>query len=92
MLGRGSIARHDSLEERYLPRSPRVTADEVLRALARDGWTVDRQVGSHRILTHQTKPGRPNVPYHAGQIIPQKTLRSILKDAGLTLDEFRMLL
>ncbi len=69
-----------------------MTADEVLRALARDGWVVDRQVGSHRILSHPAKLGRPNIAYHAGQIIPQKTLRSILKDAGLTLDEFRTLL
>jgi predicted RNA binding protein YcfA (HicA-like mRNA interferase family) len=75
-----------------LPRAPRVTAGEVLRALARDGWVVDRQIGSHRILTHPAKSGRPNVVYHPGQIIPQETLRSILKDAGLTLDEFRSLL
>jgi len=69
-----------------------VTAEEVLRVLARDGWVVDRQAGSHRILTHPSKSGRPNVAYHVGQIIPQKTLRSILKEAGLTLDEFRTLL
>jgi predicted RNA binding protein YcfA (HicA-like mRNA interferase family) len=75
-----------------LPRAPRVTAEVVLRALARDGWVVDRQVGSHRILVHPSKAGRPAVAYHAGQIIPQKTLRSILKDADLTLDEFRSLL
>jgi predicted RNA binding protein YcfA (HicA-like mRNA interferase family) len=75
-----------------LPRSPRLTAEEILRALAKDGWMVDRQVGSHRMLTHASKPGRPTVAYHAGQIIPPKTLRSILKDADLTVDEFRKLL
>ena len=75
-----------------MPRAPRVTADEVLRALTKDGWVVNRQVGSHRILTHASKPGRPTVAYHAGQILPQKTLRSILNEAGLTVEEFRKLL
>jgi predicted RNA binding protein YcfA (HicA-like mRNA interferase family) len=69
-----------------------LTADEILRALTKDGWTMDRQAGSHRIFTHASKPGRPTVAYHAGQIIPPKTLRSIIAEAGLTVEEFRKLL
>jgi predicted RNA binding protein YcfA (HicA-like mRNA interferase family) len=74
------------------PRAPRLTADELLRALRRDGWEILRQRGSHTILTHSTKPGHPVVAVHAGLIISPKTLAGILADAGLTSDELRELL
>jgi predicted RNA binding protein YcfA (HicA-like mRNA interferase family) len=42
---------------------------------------------------HPDKPRRRvQVPRHAGVILKPKTLRSILNQAGLTLDEFRRLL
>jgi predicted RNA binding protein YcfA (HicA-like mRNA interferase family) len=76
-----------------MSRAPRVTAREALRALQRDGWTVRRQSrGSHVQSTHPTKLGRVTVPMHAGVILQPKTLTTILRQAGLTLDEFRKLL
>ncbi|MHB8277651.1 MAG: type II toxin-antitoxin system HicA family toxin [Candidatus Humimicrobiaceae bacterium] len=35
---------------------------------------------------------RTTVPYHAGKILHSKTLKSILRDIGLTMDEFRELM
>ena len=73
-------------------RMPRATGTEVLRALERDGWYVARIKGSHHILNHPRKRGRPNVAVHAGVIVDPRTLNRILKDAELTPDELRDLL
>jgi predicted RNA binding protein YcfA (HicA-like mRNA interferase family) len=67
-----------------------VTEREVLAALARDGWFIDRQTG-HTILRHPSKPGIVPVPRHRGFLKPG-TLRSIIRLAGLTVEEFCALL
>ncbi len=74
------------------PRLPRVTAQELLRALRRDGWEFVRQSGSHIQLRHPTKPGRVTIAYHAGRTLKPATVDSILEDAGLTADELRGLM
>lgn len=51
---------------------PRMTADRLLRALARDGWERVRP-GKHIHLRHPLKSGRVDVPYHAGRTIKPKT-------------------
>jgi predicted RNA binding protein YcfA (HicA-like mRNA interferase family) len=66
---------------------PRVTAREALRALQADGWYVVRTVGSHTHLGHPSKPGIVTVAMHAGTI-PTGTLRSIIRQAGLSVDQF----
>jgi predicted RNA binding protein YcfA (HicA-like mRNA interferase family) len=74
-------------------RLPRVTASAALRALLRGGWYIDHQTGGHATLMHPDKPRRRvQVPRHAGVILKPKTLRSILNQAGLTLEEFGRLL
>lgn len=75
-----------------MPRLPRVTAAELLRALRRDGWRDYRQKGGHLHLKHPSKPGRATVPQHAGRILKPATLKAILDQAGLTDDELRNLL
>ena len=75
-----------------MPRLPRITAVELLRALRRDGWIEAKQVGSHLHLKHPTKPGRVTVPRHAGEVLAPKLLTSILAQADLTADELRDLL
>ena len=64
----------------------------MLRALARDGWTERRREGGHIVLHHPTKSGRPVVSYHRGKTIKPRTFRSILQQAGLTVDQLRELL
>ncbi|HEY7066834.1 MAG TPA: type II toxin-antitoxin system HicA family toxin [Chloroflexota bacterium] len=73
-----------------MPRLPQVTEQQVLAALMRDGWYLDRQ-GGHTILRHATKRGTVPVPRHRGPIAPG-TLRGIIRLAGLTVDEFLRLL
>jgi len=74
------------------PRAPRITAAQLLRALRRDGWEIDRQRGGHVQLAHPSKPGLVTVPQHVGEILKPKTLATILEQAGLTVDELRRLL
>ena len=64
-----------------LPRD--LSGDEVCRALKRLGFEFVRQTGSHR---HYTKHGlHPCVPMHAA--LKPKTLQSIMKQAGITLEQ-----
>lgn len=75
-----------------MTRLPRVTGPEALRAVKRDNWQEVRTRGSHVHLTHPSKPGRVTIPLHSGKIIPPDILSLILKQAGLTADEFARLL
>ncbi len=74
------------------PKLPRCTAKELLRALYRDGWCDDHQVGSHLALLHPTKQGRVTVPMHPGKSLKLGTLSRILDQAGLTPEDLRRLL
>lgn len=71
---------------------PVVRAQDVLRALHRDGWLEDRRDGSHVILVHSEKPGHVSVPFHQGRDLPRGTLRNILRQVGVSVDRFRRLL
>jgi predicted RNA binding protein YcfA (HicA-like mRNA interferase family) len=57
---------------------------DVIKALQKDGWYEVKQVGSHKQFKHGTKPGRVTVP-HPKRDIPIGTLKSIEKQAGITL-------
>ena len=67
----------------------RASGAEVARALERAGFVTRSQRGSHRKLRHSD--GRTAiVPMHR-EVAPG-TLRSILKQAGLSEDQLRVLL
>jgi predicted RNA binding protein YcfA (HicA-like mRNA interferase family) len=68
-------------------RLPRVSATEVIRVLERIGFTLSRQSGSHKIYKN-AEGRRVTVPFHGATILKLKTLKSILNDAGLTVDDF----
>ncbi|MBI4487815.1 MAG: type II toxin-antitoxin system HicA family toxin [Deltaproteobacteria bacterium] len=64
------------------------TAREVVRFLKRKGFIEKRQKGSHLMLQHPQTGYRTSVPMHPGDL-PTGLFLKILKDAGLTLAEFR---
>lgn len=70
---------------------PVVRAGEALHAVKQDGWMEHHQKGPHLFLRHPSKRGRVCIPMHAGTLAPG-TLRSIIQQAGLTVDQFRRLL
>ena len=74
-------------------RLPALKAREVIRALEKGGFEVVRIQGSHHRLVHRSDPSRATtVPEHKGRDLPRPFLRAILKQARLTVDEFRALL
>ncbi len=70
-----------------MSRLPALKADEVVRKLQRAGFEVDHITGSHYIMRHPDGR-RTVVPYHAGRDIRRGVLRTIIRQAGLTVDEF----
>ncbi|RLF93780.1 type II toxin-antitoxin system HicA family toxin [Thermococci archaeon] len=70
---------------------PRVTATQMIKVLEKTGFYLVRQSGSHKI--YKNKEGkRVTVPYHSGKILHPKLTKNILKDIGLTVEEFKKLL
>jgi len=70
---------------------PVLSGREVVRALEKNGYVYDRQRGSHIILRHKDPPHRRlTVPDH--KEIAKGTLRAIIRQAGLTVDQFIALL
>jgi predicted RNA binding protein YcfA (HicA-like mRNA interferase family) len=70
---------------------PRVSGREVAKALEKHGYQLDRQRGSHMILRQATQPFRRlTVPDH--DELAKGTLRAIIRQAGLTVEEFKQLL
>jgi predicted RNA binding protein YcfA (HicA-like mRNA interferase family) len=58
---------------------------EVIALLERDGWRLVVQKGSHRQYKHPDKSGRVTVAGSPSMDVAPKTLKSILKQAGLHL-------
>jgi len=56
---------------------------DILALLREDGWYNKRQKGSHRQLKHPTKKGTVTVAGNENDDLYQKTLKSILKQAGI---------
>ena len=72
------------------PRVAKLPTDlsglEVRAALERAGFVFRRQTGSHMILRRNQPYARVVVPDH--KQLRSGTLRRIISDAGLTLDQF----
>lgn len=71
---------------------PRVDCLELIRVLERAGFIRKRQKGSHLHLFRERDKRRVTVPVHPGKIVPIGTLRAILRDADISIEEFRHLL
>ena len=67
---------------------PVVSGRETIRALERAGFYLARQEGSHNTLVHLQRRRRTTVTVHGNEDLPVGTLRTILRQAGLTVDEF----
>lgn len=63
-------------------------AIEITRKLQRAGFVFRRQTGgSHQIWTHPVTGARATVPFHSGDV-PVGTVRSIIRQSGLSVAEF----
>ena len=69
-----------------MARLPVVSGDEAIRALRRAGWVARRQVGSHVMLDKEGEAATLSVPRH--QELGPGILRRLIRDAGMTVEEF----
>lgn len=69
---------------------PVLSGQQVRRAFEKDGWELARQKGSHMILVKAGSMATLSVPDH--KEVAKGTLRSLIRAAGLTVEEFLDLL
>ena len=64
---------------------------DAVRAFEKVGYRVSHQTGSHIILRHEAPPHRHlSIPNH--RELAKGTLRGLIRDAGLTVEGFVVLL
>jgi predicted RNA binding protein YcfA (HicA-like mRNA interferase family) len=74
-----------------MPKLPRVTARQIVRALEKAGFSLARQSGSHMIYKN-AEGKRVTVPFHASKTLHPKILKSILRDADLRIEDLEKLM
>ena len=70
-----------------MPKLPGLKPREVAKMLLKAGFVEDTTKSAHRTYRHPTKAKFTTVSYHPGNI-PTGTLRAIIKQSGMTVDEF----
>lgn len=74
-----------------MSRLPTLNARKVIQALEQAGFVFYKQIGSHCILRNPTTRQSTSVPKH-GKDVNRGLMKAILKQTGLTEEEFRKLL
>ncbi len=70
---------------------PVISGQQAIKALNKIGYEIHHQTGSHIILRQGIAPFRRlTIPSH--KELKKGTLRAIIRQAGLTVDEFNNLL
>lgn len=70
-----------------MPKLPVVKARQLLKILNKLGFAKYHQVGSHIQLKH-SDGRRTTIPYHPTQEIRRGTLKAIIEDLDMTIEEF----
>jgi predicted RNA binding protein YcfA (HicA-like mRNA interferase family) len=68
-----------------MSRLPVCSGQDAIRAFQKLGYQFDHQTGSHIILRHP-QMRRLTVPHH--RELAKGTLRALIREAGLTKEEF----
>jgi predicted RNA binding protein YcfA (HicA-like mRNA interferase family) len=69
------------------PKLPVISGADLIRALAKFGYVTVRQNGSHVRLRHANDPQRAPVTVPLHPEVAFGTLRRILRDAAISVDE-----
>jgi len=73
-----------------MSKLPVISGHQCVKVLMSAGFVFKRQIGSHIILRREEPFAQISVPDH--RELDRGTLRSIIRSAGLTVDEFIILL
>jgi predicted RNA binding protein YcfA (HicA-like mRNA interferase family) len=69
-----------------MPALPVLSGREVVRVFEELGWQVARQRGSHIIMVKEGEITTLSIPNH--KEVAKGTLRSLIRTAGITVEEF----
>ncbi len=67
---------------------PRVMAAEIIKVLEKCRFALTRQNGSHKIYKN-AEGRRATVPFHSAKILHLKVLKSIMNEAGLSIEDLK---
>lgn len=67
---------------------PTVTGAEAIAAFRKVGYDVDRVAGSHHVLKHPEREYVLTIPVHGKKAVARGTLRSQIRTAELTVEQF----
>jgi predicted RNA binding protein YcfA (HicA-like mRNA interferase family) len=70
-----------------MAKLPSVRARDVVRVAESIGFILDRQRGSHAVYLRESDHRRVVIPIHGAKDLKPGTLRGIITDMGLTVDE-----
>jgi predicted RNA binding protein YcfA (HicA-like mRNA interferase family) len=73
------------------PKQPTATAKDLVRVAEGLGFVLRRQRGSHAIYVRPRDQSRVVIPRHKGEL-KRKTLRAIIQDLKISVEEFAKLL
>ncbi len=71
-----------------MSRMPQTNARQLIRFLESEGFVEEWQSGSHLTLRHGARGVTVTVPVHTGQDLGRGLAIRILKDAGLSVDDY----
>lgn len=71
-----------------MPKLPRLTARQIIAVLEKAGFFLARQSGSHMIYKNSGGK-RVTVPFHAARTLHPKVLKSIMRDAALSVEDLQ---
>lgn len=71
-----------------MAKLPRAPAEKHIRAFQRAGWTIARKTAGHYILEKEGVEFQLSVPYHKGRTVKVGLLKGLIRDAGLTNEEY----
>ena len=71
-----------------MAKLPSIRAREVARVAQSIGFVFDRQRGSHAVYYRASDQRRIVIPMHGNKDLKPGTLRGIISDMGLSVDEF----
>ncbi|MCP4655510.1 MAG: type II toxin-antitoxin system HicA family toxin [bacterium] len=71
-----------------MTRLAQVTSRKLVRFLKKQGFTEDRQTGSHITLRHDARKVSVTIPVHSGVDIGRGLAVRILKDAGFSVADY----
>ena len=74
------------------PRLPRISGKDLMGVLLRHGFSLVHVRGSHHYLEPPCGGRLVTIPVHAGKLLKPKTLKSIIDQAEITVEELIELL